>query len=67
VRPRGPTPCAGEPVGSGLDEIDLAALVAALKADAYAGDYVVELEGACRDDPKRYLREAVELLAPLIE
>jgi sugar phosphate isomerase/epimerase len=57
----------GEPVGFGEGEIDFAALVAALKADGYAGDYVVELEGKCWDDPKRYLCEAVELLAPLIE
>lgn len=58
---------AGEPVGFGAGEIDFAALTATLAADGYDGDYVVELEGACWEDPKRYLREAVELLAPMIE
>jgi sugar phosphate isomerase/epimerase len=58
---------AGEPVGFGAGEIDFAALTAALKADGYAGDYVVELEGRCWEDPRRYLREAVALLAPMVE
>ncbi|HUT01069.1 MAG TPA: TIM barrel protein [Phycisphaerae bacterium] len=57
----------GEPVGFGEGELDFAALAATLDADGYAGDWVVELEGKCWEDPKRYLCEAVERLAPLVE
>ena len=55
---------AGEPVGSGEGEIEFAATLA---ADGEAGAWVVELEGKCWGDTKRYLRQAVELLAPLVE
>jgi len=57
---------AGEPVGFGEGEIDFPALAATLAADGCTADWVVELEGKCWDDPKRYLREAVDFLAPLV-
>jgi len=58
----------GQPVPFGAGEIDFAALTARVLGDGYEGDWVVELEGeACWSDPKRFLREAVELLTPLIE
>jgi sugar phosphate isomerase/epimerase len=57
----------GKSVPFGTGEVDFAGLIGALRADGYAGDYVVELEDDCRKDTDRYLREAVELLRPLID
>lgn len=57
----------GRSVPFGTGEVDLAGLIATLRADGYDGDYVIELEDECRTDVPRYLREAVTLLLPMIE
>lgn len=54
-----------EPVPFGEGEIDFPDLVARLDRLGYRGDFVVELEGRCREAPMRYMREAVEYLSSL--
>jgi sugar phosphate isomerase/epimerase len=57
----------GACVPFGAGEVDFPGLLSRLKADGYAGGYVVELEGDCRRDVTRHLRDAIDYLRPLIE